>query len=241
MRYAKIHRNMTTFWLIVAMVYNYFFYVYFEWRGWTFFSFMNLAVGMQCAAASHAEFMCKPGDYSIRVYCTIVILIGVGLAACNFILAPSDNLVSAWLRTLTLSVAWAIWMHLRVHPIDWESVCYSEMRSSSKVSLTDMIPRSTSFGIYMMTIMGVAKPRPKNIPDCLFLIVVNARLQHIWESTLTYASVTSDLWVGLDEFRKYFDDEGGVVVIALALVFCSLLQLTGTVSKLVTPTKILVV
>jgi len=238
-RYARMHRTMCGFLLILAMVYNYFFYTYFEWRGWDFFSVMNLAVGCQCAAASHAEYMCKAADPKIQRYCLLVILIGLGLAVSNFLIAPHDDLLAAWLRTMTLSFSWSLWMHLRVHPVDWDQVCKAKTKAEQSTSegATMKIGKTDSaIMIRSLFEMGSTEGCFGYIKK-LFLV---GRFQHIGESTMSYASVTSDLWVGLDELRNHFDDdseEDGSLGLGLALVCFSLLQSFGTMSRLVVATR----
>jgi len=55
---------------------------------------------------------------------------------------------------------------------------------------------------------------------------------------MAYASVTSDLWVGLDEMRNFIEDEDDSSLwLGLALIFFSTLQCIGTLSRLVVPTR----
>mmetsp|Transcript_7042 Transcript_7042/g.11392 ORF Transcript_7042/g.11392 Transcript_7042/m.11392 type:complete len:1071 (-) Transcript_7042:295-3507(-) len=239
--YAQIHRTVTVTFLVLAMVYNYFFYIHFEWRGWNFFSVMNLAVGCQCAAASHAEFICRPGDKMIQVCCFLIIVIGLGLAISNFLIAPHGDLLIAWLRTLTLSFSWSLWMHLRVHPVNWDAVC----RTKSRVDATGSEPTSPISKISKSEVVTFFKGMfevgsATNCFGYLLEMFLVGRFQHIGESTMSYASVTSDLWVGLDELRNHFDDdseEDGSLGLGLALVCFSLLQSFGTMSRLVVATR----
>jgi len=238
--YAQIHRTVTVTFLVLAMVYNYFFYIHFEWRGWNFFSVMNLAVGCQCAAASHAEFICRPGDKMIQVCCFLIIVIGLGLAISNFLIAPHGDLLIAWLRTLTLSFSWSLWMHLRVHPVNWDAVC----RTKSRVDATGSEPTSPISKISKSEVVTFFKGMfevgsATNCFGYLLEMFLVGRFQHIGESTMSYASVTSDLWVGLDELRDYWDEEtdSGDLGLGIALICFSLLQSSGVLSRLLVPTK----
>lgn len=256
--YAQIHRAVTVFFLVIAMVYNYFFYTHFEWRGWNFFSVVNLAVGCQCAAASHAEFICRPGDIQVRLCCFAVVIIGIGLAICNFLIAPHGDLLMAWIRTMTLSFSWALWMHLRVHPVDWEAVCRTKSRvdrhmaeyssetsndSNSgrrRSSLSRTLSKANEWHTVTMMKATFEVGASSSCIGYLWEMFIAGRFQHVGESTMAYASVTSDLWVGLDELREYMDDDTGKgdLGLGLALIFFSGLQCIGVMSRLLVPTKL---
>lgn len=219
MEFAKSHRRMTVSFLTLAIFYNYFYYIYFEWRGWEFFSIVNLLVGFQGAAAAHAEFKCKPGEGRIRFFCLIVIMISLGLSVLNFIIAPHGNLILAWLRMMTLSLGWSVWMHLRVHPVDWEAVCNAENMSKGSKS---------NSRTYLSSLFGVGTAN--SVFEYIVGLITAGRAQHIAESTAAFASVTSDLWVGLDELMN------GPMLLGIMMVTFSLVQMTGVIGKLVVAT-----
>jgi hypothetical protein len=233
------------------MFYNYFFYVVFEWRGWTFFSVVNLAIGVQCAAASHAEFKCTAHSAALKPFCGSVVVIGMGLSLCNFIMADGDDLVVAWLRTMTLSFAWSWWFHFRVHPVDWEGVIEGEKLAeaqrvikaktegklaSSAASGSDKAEKkSSSVGVYLQAMGGTTKS--SGVFSFLLSVFFMGRVQHILESTMSYASVTSDMWAGLDEWKKADNGTGGSRLLCVVLVSFSTLQFTGTLARLIVPHK----
>jgi hypothetical protein len=250
--YAKMHRKTTVMWLCIAMFYNYFFYTVLEWRGWTFFSVVNLAVGFQCAAASHAEFKLKPSDPALKPYCASVVVVGMGLSICNFLIAPADDLIIAWMRTITLSFAWSFWFHFRVHPIDWEGVIEGEkMKEAERIikaktaaerskSSKDESKSSSSASVYLSAMGGTTKS--KGAMGFLLSVFFMGRLQHIGESTVSYASVTSDVWAGLDEWRKdsLGESEGKKIdgkLLCIILIAFSALQFCGTLARLIIPHK----
>merc|ERR1719271_1177232 len=63
------------------------------------------------------------------------------------------------------------------------------------------------------------------------------RVQHIGESTISYASVTSDMWAGLDEWRKADNGEGGSKLLCVILCSFSVVQFSGTLARLIIPHK----
>merc|ERR1719326_369344 len=152
------------------------------------------------------------------------------LACTNFILADREAvgnklplveqgglLLRSWAKTASLSLAWSCWLHLRLHAIDWDDVCYAINVRGSKFPY-----------VYFRVLMGWARAE-KRIEYVVGLISCG-RVQHITESTLTFASATSDMWVGLDEFINQ-DPIMGVIMIVF-----SCLQLTNVINKLVNPT-----
>jgi len=245
-RYAKMHRRTTVFWLCVGMFYNYFFYCHFEWRGWEFFSVVNLAIGGQSACASHAEFKLKPSDPKLKPYCGLVVCVGMGLAICNYCIAPQQDLIAAWLRTMSLTFAWSWWFHFRVQPVDWDGVIEGEQRVEAqrimKAKESGVDPdsmKSSSMSVYLAAMGGTNRAKGKG--PCAFFVSIffMGRVQHILESTLSYSSVTSDMWTGLDEWRRHDESNGedGSKVLSVVLCSFSLLQFSGTLARLIVPHK----
>jgi len=210
---------------------------------------VNLAVGFQCAAASHAEFKLKPSDPALKAFCGSVVVVGMGLSICNFLIAPADDLIIAWVRTITLSFAWSFWFHFRVHPIDWEGVIEGEkMKEAERIikaktaaersqNSKDQSKSSSSASVYLSAMGGTTKS--KGAWGFLLSVFFMGRLQHIGESTVSYASVTSDVWAGLDEWRQHEDTNGeeGSKVMCIVLISFAMLQFGGTLARLIIPHK----
>jgi hypothetical protein len=76
---------------------------------------------------------------------------------------------------------------------------------------------------------------------CGFFISIffMGRVQHVCESTLSYASVTSDMWTGLDEWRRHDETNGedGSKLLSVVLCSFSLLQFSGALARLIVPHK----
>merc|ERR1719258_391946 len=87
LRFSGLHRTITCTLLTIAIIYNYVFYLAFEWHGWEFFAIVNLAVGSQSGAAAHAEFNLTPEEPLIKKIGFYVVLISWLLACTNFIIA----------------------------------------------------------------------------------------------------------------------------------------------------------
>merc|ERR1719440_642199 len=230
LKFAGLHRTITTILLTTAIIYNYVFYLTFEWHGWEFFAVVNLAVGSQSAAAAHAEFNLTPEEPRIKQIGLYVVMISWLIACLNFILADQKSgydklplheqagkLLQAWAKTASLSLAWAAWLHLRLHPIDWDDVCYAINVRGSKHPY-----------VYFRVLMGWARAESR-IEYIVGLISVG-RLQHVTESTLTFASATSDMWVALDETINA-DMWMGIIMIIF-----SCMQLSNVINKLINPT-----
>merc|ERR1719454_1027048 len=230
LKFAGLHRTITTVLLTIAIIYNYVFYLTFEWHGWEFFAVVNLAVGSQSAAASHAEFNLTPEEPRIKQIGLYVVMISWLIACLNFILADQKSgydklplheqagkLLQAWAKTASLSLAWAAWLHLRLHPIDWDDVCYAINVRGSKHPY-----------VYFRVLMGWARAESR-IEYIVGLISVG-RLQHVTESTLTFASATSDMWVALDETINQN------VFFGIIMIVFSCMQLTNVINKLINPT-----
>merc|ERR1719482_2460067 len=83
--------------------------------------------------------------------------------------------------------------------------------------------------------------RSKGKGPCAFFasIFFMGRVQHICESTLSYASVTSDMWTGLDEWRRHDETDGEEGSKMLSVILCSfsLLQFSGALARLIVPHK----
>merc|ERR1719440_2138046 len=229
-KFSRMHRTITTTLLTVAIIYNYIFYLVLEWQGFEFFAIVNLAVGSQSAGGAHAEFNLIPEQPFIKKIGLYVVLISWLLACTNFILADREAvgnklplveqgglLLRSWAKTASLSLAWSAWLHLRLHPIDWDDVCYAINVRHSK------FPH-----VYARVLMGWA--RASNRVEYVVGLISCGRVQHITESTLTFASATSDMWVGLDEFLNQ-DPAMGVLMIVF-----STLQLVTVLNKLINPT-----
>jgi hypothetical protein len=211
-------------------------------------SVVNLAVGFQCAAASHAEFKLKPSDPALKAFCASVVVVGMCLSICNFLIAPADNLIIAWVRTITLSFAWSFWFHFRVHPIDWEGVIEGEkMKEAERIikaksaaersNKCDESKSSSSASVYLSAMGGTTKS--KGAWGFLLSVFFMGRMQHIAESTVSYASVTSDVWAGLDEWRQHEETNGeeGSKVMCITLISFAMLQFCGTLARLIIPHK----
>merc|ERR1719440_2290544 len=230
LKFAGLHRTITTVLLTIAIFYNYLFYLIFEWHGWEFFAVVNLAVGSQSAAAAHAEFNLTPEEPAIKKVGLYVVMISWLIACMNFILADrkagvdklplaeqAGVLIQAWAKTASLSLAWSAWLHLRLHPIDWDDVCYAINVRGSK------FPH-----VYFRVLMGWA--RAERRIEYVVGLISCGRLQHITESTLTFASATSDMWVALDETINQ-DVFFGIIMIVF-----SCMQLTNVINKLINRT-----
>jgi Amt family ammonium transporter len=217
---ARTHRNITTFFLTSAIVYNFFFYAYFEWRSWEFYACVNLCVGFQSAAAAHAEFKCKPGELKIRILGAFVTFVNILLAGLNFFLATSEDgegrdLRVSWALTFLVLFLWSFWMHLRVHPLDWEEVCFSaNVQKSNHPYLRAMFGLRDHIGLDQW-IIG---------------IICGGRLQHIFECTVAVASITGNMWVGLDEAVS------GGFALGVTMVCFSCMQSIVVIGKIVVPT-----
>merc|ERR1719482_2255397 len=79
--------------------------------------------------------------------------------------------------------------------------------------------------------------RSKGKGPCAFFasIFFMGRVQHILESTLSYSSVTSDMWTGLDEWRRHDETNGedGSKILSVVLCSFSLLQFSGALARLI--------
>merc|ERR1719326_1412927 len=152
------------------------------------------------------------------------------LACTNFVLADREAvgnklplveqggvLLQAWAKTASLSLAWSCWLHLRLHAIDWDDVCYAINVRGSKFPW-----------VYYRVLMGWARAHTRL--EYLVGLISCGRVQHITESTLTFASATSDMWVGLDEFMNQ-DAAMGVLMIIFSTA-----QLVTVLNKLINPT-----
>mmetsp|Transcript_9533 Transcript_9533/g.21214 ORF Transcript_9533/g.21214 Transcript_9533/m.21214 type:complete len:951 (-) Transcript_9533:257-3109(-) len=216
MQYAYLHRRLTSLFLTIAILWNFFYYTVLEWRGWAFYAVVIIAIGTQSAAASHAEFKLPTDHPQIKWCCIVVVVIGVGLSVCNYVLASGEdataNLQTAFAKTMTLSLGWSFWMHLRVHPMKWDDLCYCIAIRESRWP-------------YFRALLGIS--RVTTCLQCLAGIVLVGRMQHIVESSLSFASLTSDLWVGLDELKT------DAPILGITVICFSSLQLTGVLSKLV--------
>merc|ERR1719261_1480753 len=230
LKFSGLHRTITCVLLTVAIIYNYVFYLVFEWHGWEFFAVVNLAVGSQSAAASHAEFNLTPEEPRIKQIGLYVVMISWLIACMNFILADrkagvdklplaeqAGKLLQAWAKTASLSLAWAAWLHLRLHPIDWEDVCYAINVRGSKHPY-----------VYFRVLMEWA--RAESRIEYIVGIISCGRLQHITESTLTFASATSDMWVALDETINQD------MIMGVIMIIFSCMQLSNVINKLINPT-----
>merc|ERR1719197_602192 len=93
-KFSRLHRNVTTTTLTVAIIYNYVFYLALEWQGFEFFAVVNLAVGSQSAAAAHAEFNLTPEEPLIKKVGLYVVMISWLIACMNFILADETHSIS---------------------------------------------------------------------------------------------------------------------------------------------------
>merc|ERR1719240_130703 len=128
----------------------------------------------------------------------------------------AGKLLQAWAKTASLSLAWAAWLHLRLHPIDWDDVCYAiNVRGSQHPY------------VYFRVLMGWARAESR-IEYIVGLISVG-RLQHVTESTLTFASATSDMWVALDETINQD------MLMGILMIVFSCMQLTNVINKLINP------
>jgi hypothetical protein len=98
---------------------------------------------------------------------------------------------------------------------------------------------SSSLSVYLAAMGG--SNRAKNKGPCAFFVSIffMGRVQHILESTLSYSSVTSDMWTGLDEWRRHDESNGedGSKILSVVLCSFSLLQFSGTLARLIVPHK----
>jgi Amt family ammonium transporter len=215
-RYAHIHRHVNVVTLTLAIVYNFFYYPYFQWRGWIFWAFVNTAVGVQSAAGAHAQFRVESSNYrTIKGCMCTVVLVGVALAVINFLITPTENLVKSYLETMSMAFFWAIWMQLRLQPLEWRTVS----------NFHNNIREGSAFRVYLKSLSELESQDNPMLRALKF----NSRLQHALEIAVVYASLIADLWVGLGTLDEAYNI--GIILLVLVVV-----QLPGTLGKILEPT-----
>jgi len=133
-----------------------------------------------------------------------------------------------------------------VQPVDWDGVIEGEQRVEAqrlmKAKEQGVDPdsmKSSSMSVYLAAMGGTQRSKGKG--PCAFFasIFFMGRVQHILESTLSYSSVTSDMWTGLDEWRRHDESNGedGSKILSVVLCSFSLLQFSGTLARLIVPHK----
>jgi len=131
--------------------------------------------------------------------------------------------------------------------VDWDGVIEGEqsieaarlVKAKEQGVSADEVGKSSSMSVYLAAMGGTNKAKGKG--PCAFFVSIffMGRVQHILESTLSYSSVTSDMWTGLDEWRRHDESNGeeGSKVLSVVLCSFSLLQFSGTLARLIVPHK----
>jgi hypothetical protein len=131
--------------------------------------------------------------------------------------------------------------------VDWDGVIEGEqsveagrlIKAKEQGKKPDEMQQSSSMSVYLAAMGGTNKAKGKG--PCAFFVSMffMGRVQHILESTLSYSSVTSDMWTGLDEWRRHDESNGedGSKVLSVVLCSFSLLQFSGTLARLIVPHK----
>mmetsp|Transcript_51374 Transcript_51374/g.111454 ORF Transcript_51374/g.111454 Transcript_51374/m.111454 type:complete len:913 (+) Transcript_51374:34-2772(+) len=204
--YVLLHRQVTNTFLFISILWTFVFYSFISRDRWVTQAGVGLACGCQSIAGAYAEFTCLPGDLRISVCVSLVIFLGLGLSAVNFVVASENedqDIIKSWFWSWSLLPAWCVWMRLCLHPVDWEELCFCAVVRHSRFP-------------FLRSILGVAKA--SSWSQLILGLFAASRIQHILETLISMAAFTANIWVGCDDFGSENSSMIGLIVLGLCLV-----------------------